>query len=135
MKRVALAIGLLALPTSGHAQRLETTLQMQSQCKRFAAIEVGGGGRFAMPQDSNSQSCWGAFAAIQELGRIVDEEGRPLLRFCVRPTSTRIQFIKIFLRYAEQHLEQSDLDFAYVVQRALAEAFPCGSNQGAGDSG
>lgn len=72
--------------------------------------------------------CWGAFAAIQDLSWIVSDAGKPLLFFCPPPKSTRIEYVKIFLRYADQHPEQLHMDFGGVARRALAAAFPCSAS-------
>ena len=121
----ALAISVLAIAAPGHAQNLETTLEMQSWCKPFATIKVGEGRTFTMPSDYESRVCWGAFASIQELSRIVNDDGKPMIGFCTRSSSTRIQLIQIFLRYAQEHPEQANSDFAWVAGKALSEAFPC----------
>jgi hypothetical protein len=120
-----LAISFLAGATTGHAQDMETALEMQSWCKPFATAQLKQGGYFAMPPGNESQVCWGAFAAIQQLSSIVYNDGKAMLGICARASSTRIQFIQIFLQYANQHPEQADMDFAGVARRALSEKFPC----------
>ena len=126
MNGAALAISVLTMGAPGRAQTLETTLEMQSWCKPFATISVGNGGAFTMPRDYYSYICWGAFASIQELSKIVNDNGKPMMiGICARQSSTRIQYIQIFLRYAQEHPELADADFAWVAGKALSEAFPC----------
>ena len=124
----ALAIGLLVMPGPARSEVPETALEVQSWCRPYATVEVRADGMVYAPVDANTQFCWGAFAAIQELSVIVDERGKPLLRICPRASVTRVQFIQIFLHYANQHPEQADMDFAGVARRAIAEAFSCPPN-------
>jgi hypothetical protein len=89
------------------------------------ALSVGDRGAFIWPSDYDSRVCWGAFAAIQELSQIY-EDGKPILPgICARPSTTRIQYIRIFLRYLGEHPELADAEFAWVAGKALSEAFPC----------
>jgi hypothetical protein len=68
--------------------------------------------------------CWGAFAAIQAASGFISAD-QAVLQICAPTEVTRVQQIKIFLRYVEQHPELAHNDFAAVAQRALSGAFPC----------
>jgi hypothetical protein len=121
----AVAISLAVVAAPSYAQNQETALQMQSWCQPFATISVDDRGAFIWPSGTDSRVCWGAFAAIQELSQIY-EDGKPILPgICARPSTTRIQYIRIFLRYVGEHPELADAEFAWVAGKALSEAFPC----------
>ena len=81
-----------------------------------------------VPQSPTAQFCWGGFAAIQQLTVLTDEHGRRLLEACVPAESTRLELIKVFLRYTDDHPEQARFPFAQVAVMALGRAYPCPSN-------
>jgi hypothetical protein len=103
----------------------ETATEVQSWCKPVANASVDPDGMVDVGNTFDRVFCWGAFAAIQGLSRLVPDDGTPLLLFCAPPTSNRLQYIQIFERYAEQHPEKGHLDFTVVARNALAQAFPC----------
>jgi hypothetical protein len=117
---VALALIIVSRPALG-----ETALEMQSWCRHIASAPVLANDTVYVGTTFNDGVCWGSFAAIQQLSRIVDQDGITLLRLCPPPDSTRVQFIKIFMRYAVQHPEEAHHDFARLALLALVEAFPC----------
>jgi hypothetical protein len=75
----------------------------------------------------DGQFCWGAFAAIQQFSRllIADEPGKRSLDICSPETSSRLQMILVFLKYADSHPEVLDQEFPLIARQALREAFPC----------
>ncbi len=120
-RRFVLALALIVWrPALG-----ETALEMQSWCRQIVSGPILANDTVYVGTTFNDGVCWGSFAAIQQLSRIVDQNGIMLLRFCPPPDSTRVQFIKIFMRYADQHPEEAHHDFAKLALRALVEAFPC----------
>jgi hypothetical protein len=122
---IALAMGLMTTPESAQAQSVDTALEVQSWCKSFADVKAGANESFAMPRDPRTELCWGAFLSIQQMSAIIDGNGRRVLSICPPASSTRIEYIEIFLRYAEQHPAEGEQAFAGVARRALAGAFPC----------
>lgn len=68
--------------------------------------------------------CWGAFSALQELSGLADGDHR-VLYFCPPENSTRMQFIKVFSKYVDDHPETSHEDWTMMGLRALQAAFPC----------
>jgi hypothetical protein len=68
---------------------------------------------------------WGLFASFQGLMRfgVSDTEQTP--EICAPAASTRVQLIKIFLRYVDQHPEIVHQEFENVALVALRQAFPC----------
>lgn len=129
VSKFALAILLILIATSAKSANtdVETTLEVQSWCQPFKTVEIQSDHSIAIPTDFNTGSCWGAFAAIQDLSGLVDapRAHTPILLFCPPETGSRLQYIKIFLRYVDQHPEQGHLGFAGTARLALAEAFPC----------
>src|SRR5690242_8757887 len=104
---------------------LETALQVESWCEPFANVLVEPDGRFQMPQSVVSGFCWGAFASIQELGNVTVDSKHRLLGFCPPEDSTRIQLIRIFLKYVQGNPSDLNKRFAFVVWDSLRDAFPC----------
>jgi hypothetical protein len=116
---VALSV-LSAIPV-----RAETALQMQSWCKDITNVRITQNDHLLMPQTFDNGFCWGAFSVFEGLGRAVLPNKSRLLGFCAPETSTRLQFIKVFLSYANQHPELVHRDFEQVAAWALINAFPC----------
>ena len=87
------------------SSQAETALEVQSWCTTTANAPLLADGKVGLGTTFDDGFCWGAFAAIQDL--------------------SRIEYVKIFLRYVDQHPEQLHMDFAGVARRALAAAFPC----------
>jgi hypothetical protein len=124
---IALVIGLSTMPQATQIQGLETATQMQSWCASFEETKVDASQPLVL-QTPQAELCWGAFASIQELSSLVDQDGKSLLETCPSPSSTRTEYIRIFLHYTARHPEEGEMDFAGVARRALAETFPCPSN-------
>ena len=78
-----------------------------------------------MPQSTAGGFCWGAFALLQELGAVSTDGKNRLLGFCPPEDSTRIQFIRVFLKYAQDNPSELNKRFAYVAWDSLRAAFPC----------
>ena len=117
---IVVALGLSMLPA-----KAETAGEMQSRCTGVAKAVNGSDRSIEFLADPNSYQCWGAFTAVQELVIITDPADGPLLEVCVPSDSTRLEMIKIFQKYAEDHPQDGHLTFGYVVLKALWKAFPC----------
>ena len=103
---------------------------MAGWCTTIATLPVRGDGTIAMPGDVMSATCWGAFTALQQLGAMRPGEakdGPNLLLACPPANPTRLQTIRIFLKYVNQHPESKEKPFAAVAVAALRQAFPCGA--------
>jgi len=116
-----LALTLWALPAQA-----ESALEMASFCRPVAKSAPDSGGfMYQVPPTFEAGRCWGAFSAIQAALVIGDEE-RPYLRDCPLPgNSSRLQLIRVFLRYIDQHPESYDENFVLVALSAFDDAFPC----------
>jgi hypothetical protein len=107
----------------------ETALDVQSWCRRVVTAPTTSGGKIQIPPDANSQACWSAFMAVQELSSLVERSDGPnLMGFCTPKEGTRWQLVQVFERYADKHPEQLHLTFGEVAIGALFEAFPCRKN-------
>ena len=102
-----------------------TALEVNSSCHYFSNIVVSNS-NFQMKQDFATGLCWGAFEVIQNIVRIqFNGEKNPTLNICVPPTSTRIQLIKIVMKYIDNHPEVLNEEFTFVAYRALLNSYPC----------
>ncbi|HVC52491.1 MAG TPA: Rap1a/Tai family immunity protein [Stellaceae bacterium] len=120
----ALCLFLMLLPAPALA---ETALEMQSDCAPFRSAAVHGD-TVRFDQTFDTGVCWGAFAFFQQAMRWGKAELDRALRVCPPPESYRVELIKIFLRYVDQHPEFGHRDFADVALWSLKAAFPCNSN-------
>lgn len=123
----------LALAGWSQCSSAESAADMASFCDpyRQAVITgrtVDGSGVLNVPAASvNSNFCWGAFAMFQGL-LVVTPYGRdehPYLLVCAPPTSSRLELVKIFLRYMDEHPETGHEDFAKLLLRVMWKTFPC----------
>src|SRR3974390_1427268 len=71
---------------------LETALTVEGWCKPVAD------GNYST-QTPNVDLCWGVFAALQGLSVIGLQDGTRMMGVCTPPGSTRLQMIKIFVKY------------------------------------
>jgi hypothetical protein len=119
--RVALIAALNLVPLS---LRAETAQEVQSWCRPFLNARMEPNGTFYALKSYDSGFCWGAFAVIQEIfGMTAPPGGSP--RICLPSPSNRLQMIRVFISYVDNHPELSGLGFADVAPRSLEEAFPC----------
>lgn len=108
-------------PVTCHA---ETVLEMVSACRGLQNVNVQDG-RFDFPGDNSSVVCWGAFVAIQSLSVMQWPNGAMLLGACPPANSTRLELIKVFLKYAAGHPEKLHEPFGNGLVTALVTAYPC----------
>jgi len=114
---------LLAIVTVSTPAAAETALQVRSWCHEVAAARFTHDNKLYMTSTFDSGFCWGAFGALQDLGDATLADKKRLLGFCA--PSDRIQLIRVFMRYVDQHPETGNRSFAEIAARALIEAFPC----------
>jgi hypothetical protein len=124
--RAVIVVAASALALATEEARAETALEVASMCSELANAPVQGN-EIAFPHDEASQFCWGVFAAIQELATVVwSHSGTRMFNACVPTASTRIELIKVFLKYANDHPERLHEPFRNLILPALIEAYPCG---------
>lgn len=117
---VALAalLTLVTGPASGY-----TAGEMLSKCSSFRdAREVNGAVRLV---DIEAGVCFGAFLTIWETTSVVNNEKLPMLYICAPRGTTVVQFIRIFVQYAEVHPEEQHEPSFLIAADSLIRAFPC----------
>jgi hypothetical protein len=101
----------------------EKALEVQSWCRNIAHAPLTEH-KVYLNRTFEDGFCWGAFAAIQAASNFIYAD-QHVLKICVPTEATRVQHIKIFSHYVDQHPDLAHNDFAAVAQRALSDAFPC----------
>jgi hypothetical protein len=71
--------------------------------------------------------CWYYMSAIQNMSVLVDPHREPLLGICAPPSTTLMDYVRIFVRYARRPPNGTEENAAAVAVEALNEAFPCGN--------
>ena len=80
----------------------------------------------SFPADFDASFCLGAFTAIIGLSGLSSGDGAPnFLHFCPPRGVTGVQYIRIFLKYVDDHPEKGHEIFPFVALNALLHAFPC----------
>ncbi len=125
ISRRNLLIGLMGLIlTTGSVQGETTALEMVSACRGVASAPIQGN-QVWFARDYPSGLCWGAFATIQDLSTVQLTDGTAMLGSCPPVPSNRVELIKVFLKYADDHPEKLHNSFAAVFLEALFQAYPC----------
>jgi hypothetical protein len=105
----------------------ETTEEMLSACRPITQAKISNG-NIDIKQDFSSGLCWGAFGSFPALLNMVGANHEPLLHVCLPKDATRTQLIAIFVKYADEHPEGHNKNFALEAANALLKAFPCEVN-------
>jgi hypothetical protein len=124
LSRRILLIGAVGLILTTGSVRGETALEIVSACRGVASAPIQGN-QVWFTRDYPSGLCWGAFAAIQELYTVQLPDGTAMLGACPPVPSNRVELIKVFLKYTDDHPETLHESFAYVFLPALFQAYPC----------
>jgi Rap1a immunity proteins len=98
---------------------------VQSWCREIVNAKPGANDTFSFRPTHQTGFCWGSFGAIQELSLAAREDGTRLLGICLPADSDRVQLIKIFSKYVDDHPELAQQGFARVAGQALIDAFHC----------
>lgn len=117
-------IAILFLLTASPAVA-ETALEVQSWCRAVANAEIREDGFIHFFSNQETGFCWGAFAGIQDFVIWTDKDGARILGLCVPAKATRLQLIKIFVKYVDDSPNIAHEPFTGVAVRAFAAAFPC----------
>ena len=106
--------------------KAETALEVKSSCKAVLRVRDSKADYLNLPRNFDAGFCWGAFASLQEISSSFPEgETSSLLGCCPPPDSTRLQYIRIFSKYVDDHPEAGQEDFVTVAIQSLQLAFPC----------
>jgi hypothetical protein len=96
-------------------------------CKSAESLHISPDGT-VMLSDPGAAFCWGAFTALRGVTKILSDDNRTMaLHVCAPTESTVSQYIRIFLKYVDDHPELAHQDFDFVALNALMLAFPCKS--------
>ena len=77
------------------------------------------------------ERCWYYLSAMQNMSVLVDQRGQPLLGICAPPTTTLVNYVRIFVEYARLHPNAGKGNAAALAVAALNKAFPCGPGNSA----
>jgi len=128
--RTLIPLLLIAVTVSFSTElRAESTAQMLSACRLVAQAPVKEKeDSFFMPPGEDAAKCWGFFMGLQSAIVLIPSKGaQPYLSVCAPPQSTRLQFVTIFVRYADENPQRLHEDVFLVALDALRAAFPCGA--------
>ena len=115
---------LASVPSPAHAQ-MQSALDVYYGC-RLVADSPASNDRISIPPDYAASFCLGAFTAIIGLSGISSGGGaQNFLHFCPPSGATGVQYIRIFLKYVDDHPENGHEIFPIVALNALIHAFPC----------
>lgn len=127
IQRLIICTFVATLASFGASQsHAETAEEMLSACRPIIQAKVSDG-KIDLPQTFDVGSCWGAFAVLEQVMRVVDENGKPLLHLCLPANTTRTELIAIFVRYVESHPKLYSENFAIVAVNTMVTTFPCKS--------
>jgi hypothetical protein len=100
-----------------------------SYCRPVAAAKVLGNDQIEFPLNAQTEKCWGAFTAIQQMIPIIEAGAdTPLLRVCAPESGMTTQLVAVFVKYASDHPELRHLSFGQVALQSLWKAFPCAAD-------
>jgi hypothetical protein len=105
----------------------DTAAEVAGLCDGFRGARHDPDGHVrGFEQTSDAGHCWGTFSAIQDVGAItLDSPNRTALWLCLPPEGTTLEFVKVFIRYMDEHPNRGHERFGLVVLDSLREAFPC----------
>ncbi len=122
---IVTAIVIASLPA-----KAETAREVHSSCKAVVGAKALNDDLLDLPGNFETGFCWGAFTSFQQISTIYREgEKASLLGNCAPPDSDRLQYIKIFSQYVDDHPKLGNEEFITVAAEALREAFPCADKQ------
>lgn len=103
----------------------QSTSEMLSSCKAVSEATIKEGS-IQFTENFDTGTCWGAFGALHIVSGLYGTRRRPLLPMgCAPESSTRSQFIAIFVEYSRKNPQRLHENFAIVAIDALRESFPC----------
>jgi Rap1a immunity proteins len=78
--------------------------------------------------------CWYFMSAVQSMSVLIDQNGKPLLGVCVPESTTLLDYVQIFVRYARRLRINRLENAAALVVEALNSTFPCEGRETAGSA-
>jgi hypothetical protein len=129
--RLGLIIGMtLAITVRGpsHAKAelgIYSALYVYGGCKSAESLSPSPSGTVTLA-DPSAAFCWGAFTVLRGVTAILSDDHTTMaLHVCAPTEATVSQYIRIFLKYVDEHPEVAHEDFDFVALSALIRAFPC----------
>lgn len=120
------AAAILAAVMLGTPARAISGQQLLRQCEALDRGVVQKGGAVAIPGSRDAVECWAYMAAVQDFAGTVEQEGGPsILGSCPSSDTTRLDFVRAFLRYGRGHPADLDLKASVAVILALQSVYPC----------
>jgi hypothetical protein len=125
MHRLTMLALLLACGAAQADQGPITAADVASWCQPFRTAILSDG-HISMQGTSDSQVCYGAFMAIQQLAATtLSSKNDSVLKACVPANVGLVEIIKVFLHYADEHPERGHDKFTDIVLSSLWTAYPC----------
>jgi hypothetical protein len=102
-----------------------SALYVYRGCKSAANLYVSPEGTVTLAEPG-AAFCWGAFTVLRGVTNILSDDHKIMaLHVCAPTEATVSQYIRIFLKYVDDHPELAHQDFDFVALNALIGAFPC----------
>jgi hypothetical protein len=102
-----------------------SALYVYGGCKLAESLPVSPSGTVELA-DPRAAFCWGAFTVLRGVTTILSDDHTTMaLHVCAPTEATVSQYIRIFLRFVDDHPEVAHEDFDFVALMALIRAFPC----------
>jgi hypothetical protein len=126
VRLVLLAFAAALLPLSGTSAHALSAKALLRQCEALEKGVIRKGEAVELPAGRAAAECWYYMAAVQDFAATVQEEGGPsILGSCPSPTTTRMDLIRAFTKYAKAHRQKLDERASAMVIQALAETYRC----------
>lgn len=125
MRNIAFLLGLVLFTFIGTANATSSN-EMIKKCEAVINAKLADNGGLLLKQDFSTGHCWGAFDSLQDTSKLVfNDDKHPALFVCAPKEVTLTQYIRIFVRYAEDNPHLLHEEYTFVALEALREAFPC----------
>ena len=126
MKVICVCLTTLLIGLASPVFATDSAQDLFQSCEKLITEAESHGEKIMMTGSYNDGYCWGAFAMIQESLNIgFSPDSHPAFYVCLPPSSTRVQLIRIFVKYVHEHPEYLHRDAFKVTRLALLEVFPC----------
>ncbi len=125
MKRLALIFMLCLLSGVAYA---DTAGVLASQCRPFMETESLSGGEIYFDSTYDTGVCWGTFEMVQNLIVLTEWKGENssrIFKVCAPEKSRRLQLIKIFIKYMDEHPEKLHESILNTTLESLRSVWPC----------
>lgn len=121
LRILVVVIGLTWGTGSGSAS--EGTGVILQNCELLLRGTTGSGSDLRIPPEA--QPCWYYFSAVRGLTFIADEQGRMVMRICAPPESSLLQYVRVFVHYAQTNPDKLHMPAHHLIVSSLMKAFPC----------